>query len=81
MKNRLKSFYQLKAVGDIRQVGIMVEIGRVKDRTRELFDQGKDWCHVIECARKRSHFATPRVVIVLMPPLAMTIKRSTNYLI
>lgn len=83
MKSRLKSFYQLKAVGDIRQVGIMAGIELVKDRgTRELFDpREKIGVRVIECARKKGAILRPLgSVIVLMPPLAMTIKEINKLL-
>lgn len=83
MKRRLKSFYKLKAVGDIRQVGIMVGIELVKDKaTRETFDpREKIGVRVIECARKKGAILRPLgSVIVLMPPLAMTAKEINKLL-
>lgn len=83
MKRRLKSFYKLKAVGDIRQVEIMVGIELVKDKaTRETFDpREKIGVRVIECARKKGAILRPLgSVIVLMPPLAMTAKEINKLL-
>ncbi len=83
MKRRLKSFYKLKAVGDIRQVGIMVGIELVKDKaTRETFDpREKIGARVIECARTKGAILRPLgSVIVLMPPLAMTVKEINKLL-
>ena len=75
MQNRLKDFYKLKAVGDIRQVGTMIGIELVLNKaTKESFrPQEKIGVRVIESARKKGAILRPLgPVIVLMPPLAMT---------
>jgi adenosylmethionine-8-amino-7-oxononanoate transaminase len=75
IKKRLKSFYKLQCVGDIRQCGVMVGIELVRDqRTKEAFDpKEKIGARVIEWARKKGAIIRPLgSVIVLMPPLGMT---------
>jgi adenosylmethionine---8-amino-7-oxononanoate aminotransferase len=75
IKKRLKSFYKLQCVGDIRQCGVMVGIELVRDqRTKEAFDpKEKIVARVIERARKKGAIIRPLgPVIVLMPPLGMT---------
>ena len=77
-KNRLQDFYELKCVGDIRQVGVMIGIELVRDKkTREAFrPEEKIGVRVIEKARKKGAILRPLgSVIVLMPPLAMTLKQ------
>jgi adenosylmethionine-8-amino-7-oxononanoate transaminase len=75
IKERLKAFYKLKCVGNIRQCGVMVGIELVRDqRTKEAFDpKEKIGVRVIERARKKGAILRPLgPVIVLMPPLGMT---------
>jgi len=75
MQDRLKDFYNLKAVGDIRQCGTMIGIELVKTKTtKENFEaKEKIGVRVIDRARKKGAILRPLgSVIVLMPPLAMT---------
>lgn len=75
LKDRLKSFKLLDSVGDIRQCGFMVGIELVADRAnRNTFEPHLRVGHqVIMEARKRGLIIRPLGdVIVLMPPLAMT---------
>jgi adenosylmethionine-8-amino-7-oxononanoate aminotransferase len=75
IKKRLKAFYKLKCVGDIRQCGVMIGIELVRDqKTKEAFDlKEKIGVRVIERARKKGAILRPLgPVIVLMPPLEMT---------
>jgi len=77
IRKRLKDFYKLKAVGDIRQYGTMIGIELVRDKkTKENFEpKEKIGIRVIERARKKGAILRPLgPVIVLMPPLAMTEK-------
>jgi adenosylmethionine-8-amino-7-oxononanoate transaminase len=83
MKDKLKDFYKLKAVGDIRQCGTMIGIELVRDKaTKENFEaKEKIGVRVIERARKKGAIIRPLgPVIVLMPPLAMT-ERELNKLL
>ena len=83
MKDRLKDFYKLKAVGDIRQCGTMIGIELVRDKkTKKEFEpKEKIGARVIEFARKKGAILRPLgPVIVLMPPLAMT-ERELNRLL
>jgi len=75
MQSRLKDFYYLKAVGDIRQVGTMIGIELVRDKaSKESFEaKEKVGVQVIERAREKGAILRPLgSVIVLMPPLAMS---------
>jgi len=75
MTDRLKSFYELKTVGDIRQCGTMVGIELVRNKaTKEGYaPKEKIGVRVIEKARKKGAILRPLgPVIVLMPPLSMT---------
>ncbi len=75
IENRLKSFYELSSVGDIRQRGVMIGIELVKDKaTKQEFEpKEKIGVRVIERAREKGAILRPLgPVIVLMPPLAMT---------
>jgi len=77
LANRLKTFYEIPTVGDIRQAGFMVGIELVKDRqSKEAFDwEEKIGVRVIEKARDKGAILRPLGnVIVLMPPLVMTLK-------
>jgi len=74
LRDRLKSFRELKHVGDIRQLGFMVGIELVRDRdTKKSYPYGaKVGIKVIKEARKRGLIIRPLGdVIVLMPPLSM----------
>ena len=68
---------RLDHVGDIRQVGFMVGIELVKNKvTKEPYPlKEKRGFRVIEEARKRGVMIRPLGnVVVLMPPLSITIK-------
>jgi adenosylmethionine-8-amino-7-oxononanoate transaminase len=83
MARRLKDFYKLDCVGDVRQCGTMVGIELAKDKaTKESFEtKEKVGQRVIERARKKGAILRPLgPVIVLMPPLAMT-ERELNKLL
>lgn len=78
MKRRLKDFYKLRAVGDVRQVGTMIGIELVRDKeSKEIFEsKEKIGARVIERVREKGAILRPLgPVIVLMPPLAMTEKQ------
>ena len=73
---RLESFKDLEPVGDIRQCGFMVGIELVADRdTKEPYPvQDRMGHQVIMEARKRGLIIRPLSdVVVLMPPLAISI--------
>ena len=73
---RLESFKDLEPVGDIRQCGFMVGIELVADRkTKEPYPVKNRMGHqVIIEARKRGLIIRPLSdVVVLMPPLAVSI--------
>jgi len=75
IRDRLKDFYKLKCVGDIRQCGIMIGIELVKNKaTKQSFEaKEKIGVRVIERAMKKGAILRPLgPVIVLMPPLGMT---------
>lgn len=74
LRNKLKSFGELKHVGDIRQLGFMVGIELVRDPdTKKSYPYGaKMGIKVTKEARKRGLIIRPLGdVIVLMPPLSM----------
>jgi len=74
LRDKLKAFWGLSHVGDIRQAGFMVGIELVEDRkTKEPYPlEKKMGIRVIEEARKRKTILRPLGnVIVLMPPLAI----------
>jgi len=78
MEKELKTFHDLKSVGDIRQCGFMVGIELVKDKeTKEEFPYEARIGHrVILEARKRGAILRPLGdVIVLMPPLSINQKQ------
>ena len=77
LKERLKAFYHLRHVGDIRQCGFMVGIELVADRdTKKPFPvKKKIGQQVIAEARRRGVIIRPLGdVIVLMPPLSIAVK-------
>lgn len=76
MAERLASFYDIPAVGDIRQVGMMAGIELVRDRkTKQPFAwEDKIGVRVIERARKKGAILRPLgPVVVLMPPLSISV--------
>ncbi len=77
LKEKLRAFETLRHVGDIRQRGMMVGIELVADRlTRQSLPVEERTGHqVILEARKRGVMIRPLGdVIVLMPPLAITLE-------
>ncbi|VAW12195.1 Adenosylmethionine-8-amino-7-oxononanoate aminotransferase, partial [hydrothermal vent metagenome] len=77
LAKRLKMFYNLCSVGDVRQRGFMVGIELVKStQTQKGFDwQDRIGVKVCELARSRGVILRPLGnVIVLIPPLSMSIK-------
>jgi adenosylmethionine-8-amino-7-oxononanoate aminotransferase len=75
LRDKLKNFWELKHVGDIRQLGFMVGIELVRDReSKEPYPHGaKTGIKVIKEARKRGLMIRPLGdVIVLMPPLSIS---------
>lgn len=74
LRDRLKSFWELTHVGDIRQLGFMVGIELVREPdTKKSYPYGaKIGIKVAKEARKRGLIIRPLGdVIVLMPPLSM----------
>lgn len=77
LRDRLQSFWELKHVGDIRQVGFMVGIELVADRDRKkpYPDKAKTGIKVMQEARRRGLIARPLGdVIVLVPPLSISLE-------
>jgi len=77
LEKRLKMFYNLRHVGDVRQRGFMVGIELVRDKaTKEPFAfEEKIGMKVSQMARKYGVILRPLGnVIVLMPPLSISIK-------
>jgi adenosylmethionine-8-amino-7-oxononanoate aminotransferase len=80
----LKRFYQLPAVGEVRQKGLMVGIELVADKKKKTpFPmEGKVGLKIVLEARKRGVIIRPLGdVMVLMPPLSITneeLKRLTQ---
>jgi adenosylmethionine-8-amino-7-oxononanoate aminotransferase len=74
LNRELKNFYQIPAVGEVRQKGLMVGIELVADRKRKApFPlEAKIGLKVVLEARKRGVIVRPLGdVIVLMPPLSV----------
>ncbi len=75
LRNELQSLWQLPAVGDIRQVGLIIGIELVKDwRTRKPFDL-RERTGIRVCEAMASRGVLTRSignVIVLMPPYCTT---------
>jgi adenosylmethionine-8-amino-7-oxononanoate transaminase len=83
LTKRLKDFYRIPMVGDVRQVGLMAGIELVKNRqTREPFEtEEKIGVQVILKAREKGAILRPLgPVVVLMPPLAIR-KEELNQLL
>jgi adenosylmethionine-8-amino-7-oxononanoate aminotransferase len=81
LRKELKKFYQIPAVGEIRQKGLMVGIELVADRKRKTpFPVEARIGHKIVLeARKKGVIIRPLGdVIVLMPPLSITEKELTR---
>jgi len=77
LNQRLKLFYNLPHVGQVRQMGFMIGIELVADRPtkRPYRWENRMGVRVCQEARKKGVILRPLGnVIVLMPPLAMTIK-------
>jgi adenosylmethionine-8-amino-7-oxononanoate aminotransferase len=77
LKERLKGFYSLRHAGDVRQCGFMAGIELVQDRDRKTPwpIQKKIGPQVVAEARRRGVIIRPLGdVIVLMPPLSITVK-------
>ena len=77
LEKGLKRFWDLKHVGDVRQKGFMVGIELVSNRdSKEPFPMGnKTGIKVIMEARRRGVILRPLGdVIVLMPPLSITLE-------
>ncbi|MBF0118428.1 MAG: adenosylmethionine--8-amino-7-oxononanoate transaminase [Desulfobacterales bacterium] len=77
LNKKLKSFYELKHVGDIRQIGIMAGIEIVFDKnSKKIFEpKQKVSQKIIFEARNQGLVIRPLGnVIVLMPPLCITIE-------
>jgi adenosylmethionine-8-amino-7-oxononanoate aminotransferase len=75
LKDGLQNFWELRHVGDIRQLGFMVGIELVRDReSKEPYPQeDKTGIKVIKEARKRGLIIRPfGDVIVLMPPFSIS---------
>lgn len=82
-KERLLTFYEIPAVGDIRQLGLMAGLELVRDR-RSKTPYGweeKIGARVIQRAREKGAILRPLGhVIVLMPPLAIREKELEDLL-
>ncbi len=75
LRERLKSFYGIPAVGDVRQKGFMAGIELVKNRVSKETYAAKEkiGMRVVERARQKGVMIRPLgPVIVLMPPLAIS---------
>ncbi len=74
LRKRLRGFFEIPIVGDVRQAGFMAGIELVRDRgSRETFEpKQKVGVRVIQKARSKGAILRPLgPVIVLMPPLAI----------
>jgi len=83
LAKRLKEFYNLKHVGDIRQLGFMVGIELVKNKTTKEPFAWEEKIGVRVCQKMRERGVILRPLgntIVLMPPLSITIKELNELL-
>jgi adenosylmethionine-8-amino-7-oxononanoate aminotransferase len=83
MRQGLQRFWQLRHVGDVRQLGFMVGIELVQDRdTRKPYPyEDKVGIKVIQEARRRGLILRPLVdTIILMPPLSISGKEMEELL-
>jgi adenosylmethionine-8-amino-7-oxononanoate transaminase len=83
LESRLKEFYELKHVGDIRQKGFMVGIELVKNKATKETYEWKEKIGVLVCRRAKELGMLLRPlgnVIVFMPPLASTIEELDDML-
>ncbi len=81
LQERLEQFKKLKAVGDVRQCGLIAGIELVKNReTREPYSwEEKIGIKVCLEARKRGLIVRPlNHVLVIMPPLSINISQLNN---
>ncbi len=72
---KLKMFYNLPSVGEVRQLGFMVGIELFKDREQKIPYDWQDKIGMRVCAAARKYGVILRPlgnVIVLMPPLSIT---------
>ena len=77
LSQKLQMFYNLPHVGDVRQRGFMVGIELVRDRATKEPYPWQDKVGVQVCQEVRKHGVILRPlgnVIVLMPPLSMTME-------
>ncbi|MGE0268804.1 MAG: adenosylmethionine--8-amino-7-oxononanoate transaminase [Candidatus Omnitrophota bacterium] len=77
LSKRLQMFYNLESVGDVRQLGFMAGIELVKNRDTKEPYPWEDRIGVNVCREVRKHGIILRPlgnVIVLMPPLSLTLK-------
>jgi adenosylmethionine-8-amino-7-oxononanoate aminotransferase len=83
LSDNLKVFYNLPHVGDVRRRGFMVGIEMVRDRKTKAPYPWEEQIGARVCQEVRRHGAILRPlgnVIVLMPPLSMTIEELTRLL-
>ena len=83
LSERLKMFYNLPFVGDIRQKGFMVGIELVRDKLSKEAFPWQQQIGIKVCREARSHGVMLRPlgnVIVLMPPLVITADELENLL-
>ena len=81
LQERLEQFKKLKAVGDVRQCGLIAGIELVKNReTKEPYSwEEKIGIKVCLEARKRGLIIRPlNNVLVIMPPLSINISQLNN---
>ena len=77
LSRKLQSFYNLPHVGDVRQRGFMVGIELVRDRATKTPYPWEERVGARVCEEVRRHGVILRPlgnVIVLMPPLSMTVE-------
>ena len=75
LSKRLQLFYNLKSVGDVRQLGFMAGIELMKDRAKDVPFDWKEKVGIRVCQKVRERGVILRPlgnVIVLMPPLSIS---------